>query len=186
MTDEQHVISFDEDIEPVCFLMRLYKCCDKDGFAELRDRRDIDDEFCRTYRHFRCRFSWTEEEAEKLLSEYNHLSDSLDLLANMWNEIEENGDGRPVVGQQYLETVYHIYVKPLEGETEEERRLDAQFRVGDGLCAVDVIRHATRLCHLYRLDAPRIIRSAEGRMLIAAMALHAYGVSMEQIGETRK
>lgn len=60
----------------------------------------------------------------------------------------------------------------------------AELRLGDNICAYDIVLRAWRLCKLFSLGAPEIIINNEGRQLAAAFVLHEYGISREIVDNT--
>ena len=57
----------------------------------------------------------------------------------------------------------------------------AEKRIGDNICAYDILLRSWRICKLYSLGAPEIIIMNEGRQLAAAFVLHEYGISRELV-----
>ena len=68
---------------------------------------------------------------------------------------------------------YNQYIEALRKAAEE--------RVGNGLCAYDLVYRSRRLCRLLNLGAPEIIINHEARTFAAAMLLHKYGISREVV-----
>ena len=60
----------------------------------------------------------------------------------------------------------------------------AEIRLGDNICAYDVLLRAFRLYKLFCLNAPEIIINNEGRQFAAAFVLHEYGISREIVDNT--
>ena len=61
-------------------------------------------------------------------------------------------------------------------------RAAAEQRIGESICASEVIFFARRLCRLLEISAPEIIVSNEQNCFIQALVLHRHGVSKEIIG----
>ena len=68
---------------------------------------------------------------------------------------------------------YNQYIEALRKAAEE--------RVGNGLCAYDLVYRSRRLCRLFNIGAPEIIIHHEGKTLAAAMLLHKHGISREVV-----
>lgn len=58
---------------------------------------------------------------------------------------------------------------------------DSEKRVGNNICAYDVVIRAMRLCRLYNLNAPKLVINYEARQLAAAMVLHNFGSKRELV-----
>jgi len=71
-------------------------------------------------------------------------------------------------------------IKYREGYLRQIRK-DALNRIGNNICAYDVVIRARRLCKLMSLKAPMMIIHNESRQLAAAMLLHEYGTSRELV-----
>ncbi|MBR6766271.1 MAG: hypothetical protein IKM06_07285 [Clostridia bacterium] len=61
---------------------------------------------------------------------------------------------------------------------------EAELRLGNNICAYDILYRAWRLWRLFSLEAPNIIIFHEGRELAAAFVLHEYGISKELVDNT--
>lgn len=57
----------------------------------------------------------------------------------------------------------------------------AELRLGNNICAHDIIVRSFRLYKLFALKAPEMIINNEGRQLAAAFVLHEYGISRELV-----
>lgn len=58
---------------------------------------------------------------------------------------------------------------------------EAEKRLGDNICAYDVCIRARRVYRLFSLKAPKIVIDNEARILAAALVLHEYGISKEEV-----
>jgi hypothetical protein len=57
----------------------------------------------------------------------------------------------------------------------------AEQRLGNNICAHDIILRSRRLYKLFAIKAPEIIINHEGHQLAAAFVLHEYGISRELV-----
>lgn len=115
------------------------------------------------------------------------ISDRLDTM-NMVQETTKNlanGTDISLYERQFLKEYLDTYVTAQEREKlsayTENLHHQSKLRLGKNICAYQVIIHARRLYRLYHLRAPGIICQNEERSLAAAMVVHAYGISMEQV-----
>lgn len=85
----------------------------------------------------------------------------------------DGGEGELSEEEERLAAHYHsAYVEAIAA--------DSKRRVGENICAYDMILHAKRLCRLLSLEAPPIIIRHEARMLIQYMALHAFSTGVKE------
>lgn len=71
---------------------------------------------------------------------------------------------------------YEKYLKAIYSEAEQ--------RVGNNICAFDLVMRARRLCRLMSLDAPNAVLRIEARTLAAALVLHKFCKSKELVTNT--
>ncbi len=187
---------------------------------------------------YRCRVDWNLYKYEKLLDKFKKHYSTLEKIAEIEKEADENDKPFELEGELYdfwntylhpfdiddidydkirdiddrLDTIAWVKIiasnvakgdsiADLEKEvlseyidvavTDEELDYrhkyhniivkDAEKRVGENICAYDVIIRSMRLCRLMYLNAPQIIINNEGRELAAAFVLHEYGISRELV-----
>lgn len=112
--------------------------------------------------------------------------DDVDYCKQVMRELiasDNNGEAQKDV----LRSLMDVSVTPEEEAYYRKftRKIDelAAARLGGGLCAAKVIRHARRLCSLLRLQAPEVILNNEGRTFVAALAVNRFGVSQCRIDD---
>lgn len=85
----------------------------------------------------------------------------------------DGGEGKLSEEEEQLADQYHdAYVEAITA--------DSRRRVGENICAYDMVLHAKRLCRLLSLEAPPIIIRHEAQMLIQYMALHAFSTGVKE------
>ena len=117
----------------------------------------------------------------------DEISDRLDTIRDVRQASKRVADGEDV-GQMEITLLKDYIDVTVSGE---ERKMyddylnaiyaDCERRVGDNICAYDVVIRAQRLCRLFSLNASKIVIDNEARYLAAAMVIHKFAKSKETV-----
>lgn len=160
------------------------------------------------------KMDWNKEDLEDLKTEYEELLDALESIAPVWNRLGSTEKyNRKLLSARDFE-VWNTYIRDFEIDGidadevsellenkasgvrlfEEEEELceryaeaiyaDSESRLDSPLAAYDVIIRAKRLCRLMSLEAPDCVINNEAKLLVQAMAVNRFGLSMEKTGLT--
>ncbi len=124
------------------------------------------------------------------MSEIYDIEEKLETVAEI-KEISKNiSEGKEVSEseKEFLKSYMDVSVSRKEKMYYEKYikaiYVDAELRVGNGVCAYDLVMRAKRLCRLMSLDAPDAVLRIEARTLAATLVLHKFCKSKELVTNT--
>lgn len=160
------------------------------------------------------KMDWNKEDLEDLKTDYEELRAALESIASVWDKLGATEEyNRKLLSARDFE-VWNTYIRDFEIDGidadevsellenkasgvrlfEEEEELceryaeaiyaDFESRLDSPLAAYDVIIRAKRLCRLMSLEAPECVINNEAKLLVQAMAVNRFGLSMEKTGLT--
>ena len=171
----KNTVDFSKNISPIDFAHQMLESTAENGTLYLNEWCDDN--------NYMVNIKWTKESLDEIICEFNDLVKDLKVIADFSNEFDGNLEIIPeVLVDDSAIATYHIFIAPLESKNKEDLNAEIISRVSDGIWGNKLIRHAQRLCRLFQLGAPEIVTDNEERMLIASLAVHSFGESIEKVG----
>lgn len=171
----KNTVDFSKNISPVDFARDMFKNTAEDGTLYLNEWCDDN--------NYKVNIEWTKENLEEIICKFNALVKDLKVIADFTNEFAVGVEMIPemLIDDSVTDTYYN-FVAPFESENKEDLNAEIIDRVSEGVWGNRLIRHAQRLCRLFALGAPKIVVENEEKMLIASLAVHSFGESIEKVG----
>ena len=175
------------DTSPILFAKLMFENTDEDSNLLLKNWYDVVKDDCESYIDVSCNIKWEKEDVDDLIETYKDLHRELRIISRHLDELDEihlaqenpyieSSNG--ILENQHLEATYFIFLAPFKAKNENQLQGQIIGRVGEELYGYEMILHARRLCKLMQLKAPEKVIFNEGRMLIAAMAIHHFGTKI--------
>lgn len=121
---------------------------------------------------------------------YNQIHNKLDTVAEVKYIAEKLAKGEKLLDfekqmlAEYMDMEVTLEEIKYRRDFIEHIHKEAEQRIGENICAYDVIIRARRVCYLFHLNAPESVIFTEARQLAAALVLHKYGISRELVENT--
>lgn len=116
---------------------------------------------------------------------FNEIDDKLTMISWVKNIAKSITDGEKIADFEKSIISEHIDLTVSDEEVKyrkdflEHLQKQAELRIGNNICAYDVLVRSWRVCRLFSLGAPDGVINNEGKQFAAAFVLHEYGISRE-------
>ena len=184
---------------PQEYILKLFEET-KDGKLTINYYPILDQQYSLTYD-----MNWLRHDAENLLKRYNDLTNALERIGKLNEELKNEDDCKRLLAAEDFE-IWHAYIRPFEPfevdldvitelyfrreadtlDDEENELLErhhewfvanSQQRLpSDNCCPAKMINRAQRYEKLIELGAPNIVIEEEGRSLAEEMVLYHHSI----------
>ncbi len=176
----KNFIDFLHENSPLDFARMMFEKSSEDGVLILRNWYDVDCEDLLTYNDYRIKINWSEEDLNKVIDIYTKLYNEIGIISKYYDELDGTYEtATKVLKDKSILHTYNCFIAPFD----KNKNIKYQVfgRVGDELCAYELIAHSQRLCKLLVLKAPKRIIHYELKMFFASLAMYMCGKSIEKI-----